>query len=134
MKITPTEYSVKTDILIAPELAFALPCVVSNAGVSAGSDGRKIIKAGTPLYGSVDYFMNRQTVLKVSKSSDVGSTDAVYGIARWDIDVTDETKTNGTLLIAGYVDYLKLESSVKTLIDTEKTNLSRILFVKGREA
>lgn len=135
MKITPTEYTnTNTDILIAPELAFALPCIVSNAGVTANADGRKIIKAGTPLYASADYFMNRQTLMKVTKSTESSSTDAVYGVARWDIDVTDEEKTNATLLIAGFVDYLKLDSSVQTVIDTAKTSLTRILFVKGRKA
>lgn len=126
MKITPQEYVNETDILIAPELAFAIPCVVSNAGVVANSEGKKIIKAGTPLYGTADVFMNRQTVLSTS-----GTT--AYGVARWDIDVT-AGDTNATLLVDGYVDYLKLDSSVQTVIDTAKENLTRILFIKGRKA
>ena len=36
-------------ILIAPELAFSLSCKVANTGVGAGEDGKKIVKAGTPL-------------------------------------------------------------------------------------
>lgn len=127
MILKKQEYTNETDILIAPELAFAIPCIVSNSGVSANSDGKKIIKAGTPLYATEDVLMNRQTVLSTS-----GTT--VYGIARWDIDVTDEENTNATLLVSGYVDYLKLDSSVQTLIDTAKTSLTRILFLKGREA
>ena len=39
-----------SDYLIAPELAFALSCVIGNTGVTANANGRKIIKAGTPLY------------------------------------------------------------------------------------
>ena len=126
MKITPQEYVNETDILIAPELAFAIPCIVSNEGVSANAEGKKIIKAGTPLYATQEVFMNRQTVMATS-----GTT--VYGVARWDIDVT-AGNTNATLLVAGYVDYLKLDSTVQSVIDTEKTNLTRILFIKGRKA
>lgn len=130
MKITATEYTNKTDILIAPELAFAIPCVVSNAGVIADSEGRKIIKAGTPLYAAKDVFMNREEPLH---TTDAGS-ETIYGVARWDIDVTEGETENATLLVSGYVDYLKLESDVQSKIDTAKTNISRILFIKGRKS
>lgn len=116
----------ETDILVSPELAFAIPCIVSNTGISADAEGKKVIKAGTPLYCSADVFMNRQTVLTTASS---GNT--IYGIARWDIDVT-AGNTNATLLVAGYVDYLKLDSDVQALVDSAKANLPRILFLKGR--
>ena len=124
MKYKVTEYGTDVDILIAPELAFAIPCIVGNDSVSADSEGKKIIKAGTPLYSEADVFTNRDTVLKVS-----GTT--AYGVARWDIDVTSGNK-NATLLVAGYVDYLKLDETVQSAVDTAKTNLPRILFIKGR--
>ena len=128
MTIKTTEYSNETDILIAPELAFAIPVIVTNASVTADSEGKKIIKAGTPLYASTDIFMNRQT-----KMTTVSTSNKAYGVARWDIDVTGGD-TNATLLVAGYVDYLKLDSTVQTAVDTAKTSLTRILFLKGREA
>lgn len=128
MAIKETDYTNATDILIAPELAFAIPVIVTNASVSADSEGKKIIKAGTPLYASADIFMNRET-----KMTTVSTANTVYGIARWDIDVTDGD-TNATLLVAGYVDYLKLDSTVQTAVDTAKTTLTRILFIKGRKA
>lgn len=117
----------KNDILIAPELAFAIPCIVSSDGVDADEDGNKIIKAGTPLYGSEDVFMNRQTVLTTA----TGGT--AYGVARNDIDVTGSTTANATLLVHGYVDYLKLDDTVKALVDADgvKAQLD-ILFIKGR--
>ena len=121
--ITEKSYGNDVDIRIASELAFELPCIVSNAGVVANEEGKKIIKAGTPLYGE-NYFMDRQEVLKTS-----GTT--AYGVALHDIDVT-AGDTNDTLLIAGYVDYLKLDASVQSLVDTAKSSLTRILFVKGR--
>lgn len=130
MKYKIQEYGTDVDILIAPELAFAIPCIVTNTGIAANSEGKKIIKAGTPLYASANVFMNRQSVMKAAKSTETGSTDAVYGVARWDIDVTDGEK-NATLLVDGYVDYLKLDDSVKALVSAE-TALNRILFIKGR--
>lgn len=134
MTIKTTEYSNETDILIAPELAFAIPVIVTNASVTADSEGKKIIKAGTPLYASTDIFMNRQTKMTTVSTSNTDSTsNTAYGVARWDIDVTDGD-TNATLLVAGYVDYLKLDSTVQTAVDTAKTSLTRILFLKGREA
>ena len=85
----------ENDILIAPELAYGLPVIVGNTGVTADEDGKKIIKAGTPLYAEADPKMERQTVMAVSGTN-------AYGVARHDIDVT-EGNANDTLLIAGYV-------------------------------
>lgn len=115
----------ETDILIAPELAFALPCIVGDTGVVANAEGKKIIKAGTPLYGSANPFMERQTVLAISGTK-------AYGVARWDIDVTAGSK-NATLLVDGYVDYLKLDDTVKALVDAQGVQAQLdILFIKGR--
>lgn len=128
MAIKTTDYTNETDILIAPELAFAIPVIVTNASVIEDSEGRKIIKAGTPLYASANVFLNRQTKMTTASTS-----NTVYGVARWDIDVTDGD-TNATMLVAGYVDYLKLDSTVQTAVDTASASLTRILFLKGREA
>lgn len=128
MAIKETDYTNETDILIAPELAFAIPVIVTNASVTEGDDGRKVIKAGTPLYGSANVFLNRQT-----KLTTVSTSNTVYGVARWDIDVTDGD-TNATLLVAGYVDYDKLDTTVQTAVTTAQASLTRILFLKGRKA
>ena len=125
----------ETDILVAPELAFAFPCIVENTGVDANAEGRKIIKAGTPLFEKEDILFNRSTGLRVTADA---TYNKVAGIARWDIDVTDGN-TNATVLYAGYVDYLKLDSAVQTAVTTaltaggyEPTKSFRIVFIKGR--
>lgn len=124
--IKTQEYGSDVDILIAPELAFALPVTITNTGVSAGPDGKKMILAGTPLYASADPLMNRTTKLSVS-----GTT--CYGFARHDVDVTDGD-VNDTLLVDGYVDYLKLDDSVQGKIDSlSSTSINaRVRFIKGR--
>ena len=133
--VTTKTYGAETDILIAPHLAFQLGCVVDNTGVDANEDGRKIIKAGTPLYNktaSKNLFLDRNEPLTVEDTN-----KNLFGFARWDIDVTDNTKTNATVLIDGYVDYLKLDKSVQTKIDAlasaeDVTDFTHVLFIKGR--
>lgn len=135
MAMVKTEhYTNNVDILIAPELAFAFPCIVENAGVSANSEGRKIVKAGTPLFGSVDILMNRQTKLRASGDS---TYKYVAGVARWDIDVT-EGDTNATVLYSGAIDFLKLDEDVQALVTAalsaggyEPTKGFRIIVMKG---
>lgn len=108
-------------ILIAPELAFALPCMVANTGVSANAQGRKIVKAGTPLKGSM---LERNTAFTV----DSVGTDAV-GIILHDVDVTEGTK-NAQVVTFGFVDQSKLESDVVTLVNSAKETLAgKIQFV-----
>ena len=128
----------ETDILIAPELAFAIPCIVTNTGVSANSEGKKIIKAGTPITFAADVFAaNRQAKGSAYLAAANSTGPAVYGYARWDIDVT-AGDTNATLLVDGYVDLLKLDSAIQTLVTTTLTGDSntatkaRVRFIKGR--
>lgn len=119
------KFLAENDILIAPELAFGLSCIVSATGVSAGSDGKKIIKAGTPLYASADVLTKRSTELSVT------SGGTCYGIARHDIDVTNLTKANATLLIAGYVNIDMLDATVVSALESVKATLTSIKFIKG---
>lgn len=123
-KVKITEYGVDKNILIAPELAFTIGCIVGNDGVTADSYGRKIIKAGTPVGSTTNVFKNRDTVL-------TKSADTVYGVLLHDVNVTDGDE-NATLVVAGYVDLLKLDSDVVTAVESKETALSRILFMKGR--
>lgn len=115
------------DFLIAPEVAVAIPVILANAGVTANAEGKKIIKAGTPLYASANVLMNRQTPVHITKATG----ESVYGVARHDVDVTDGN-TNDTLLIFGFVDYLKLDESVQTLVSAETGLAGKVTFIKGR--
>lgn len=71
--ITKVTAASQASILVAPELAFALSCKVANTGVEAGSDGRKLVKAGTPLYGSLTA---RDTAFTISGSGAAESATA----------------------------------------------------------
>ena len=109
-------------ILIANDsYMVTLPAIIKNTGVDAGSDGKKVVKAGTPLYGDIE---KRDTGFTIS-----GGGNPVC-VLMHDVDVTAGDE-NGTIVIAGCVDLLKLDDSVKTAISSVKANLPRIIFVEG---
>lgn len=76
-------------------------------------NGRKIVKAGTPLSGNLEA---RETAFVKAVTSS-GSSNAV-GILLHDVDVTGGD-ANGTLLIWGFVDLNKLDTTTAALITTE---------------
>lgn len=116
-------YSNEKQILIAPELAFTIGCLVGNTGVNADSNGKKIIKAGTPVGGTTSVLTNRQTVLTKGASN-------AQGVVLHDVDVTDGDG-RATLVVAGYVDLYKLDSDVVSIVSDATATLSKITFLNG---
>lgn len=109
-------------ILVADSLAFSLGAVIGNTSVTAGADGKKIIKAGTPLTGDI---------LKRNTAFTVGTSANAVALLLHDLDVTDGN-ANGTILISGYVDYDKLDANVQALITNEvAAKLTKITFISG---
>lgn len=123
--ITSTDYVSEKQILFCKEGYIGVSVVVGNTGVTA-ADGKKIIKAGTPLAGDLTA---RGTAFKKATTTS-NASDAV-GVAYSDIDVTDGN-ANATLMIKGCVDLNKLDSTVVTMVDTAvKAALKgNILFLK----
>lgn len=108
-------------ILIANDsYMVTLPVIIKATGVTAGDDGKKIVKAGTPIYGNIE---KRDAGFAISG-------DTAAGVVMHDVDVTAGDE-NGTIVIAGCVDLLKLEDDVKTAVASAKANLPRIIFVEG---
>lgn len=122
-KVVKTTYGApEKHILIANDsYMVTLPAIIKATGVEAGSDGKKIVKAGTPVYGNIE---KRDTGFTIS-----GEGNPV-AVVMHDVDVTAGDE-NGTIVIAGCVDLLKLDDSVKTAISSVKANLPRIIFVEG---
>lgn len=127
MAMKTENYKIGKFILISPETAETIGCTVGNSGVSAGEDGRKVIKAGTPVGGSTSVLENRETVLTVTNDSGTGAQ--AQGVVLHDVDVTDGN-ANATLVLRGMVDLLKLEVTPAT---EAKTALDKIIFVKGEK-
>lgn len=92
----------------------ALPVVLSG-------DANGTIYAGQPLTGDIE---DRDTAFTASTSS-------AKGILLHDVVLDADGNGNGTLVLAGCVDLLKLEDDVVSAIDSAKADLPRIIFVKG---
>lgn len=110
-------------IMLADSQMVSFGVVVANTGVEANAQGRKIIKAGTPITGDIEA---RNTAF-----SKAGEGNAV-GILLHDVDVT-EGNANGVIVLFGFVDLDKLEADAFALItDDVKTTLAgKVWFLTG---
>lgn len=120
--ITKKEFGNDKQILIAPELAFTIGALVGNSGVTANAEGKKIIKAGTPVGGSTSVLTNRQTVLTVGGTA--------QGVVLHDVDVT-AGDTNATVVLEGTIDLLKLDEATRTAITSAAANIPKIRLMNG---
>lgn len=99
-------------ILFCTEPQVSVGVQVSNTGITA-EDGKKIVKAGTPLAGSLEA---RGTAFAKATTTE-GVSNAV-GILLHDVDVTAGAE-NGTLLIFGFVDLNKVDTTTAALITAD---------------
>lgn len=115
-----------TQILFCTDPQVSVGVQVTNTGISADSNGKKILKAGTPLYGSLE--ARGTAFVKATTSS--GTSNAV-GILLHEVDVTAGAQ-NATMLIFGFVDLNKLATATAELIDSAvKTALKgNVTFLK----
>lgn len=105
--VTPNQILFFTD----PQVSVSI--LVDNTGISAGDDGKKIIKAGTPVTGDLTA---RGTAF--TKASTTEGVSNAVGVLLHDVDVT-AGNNNATLLIFGFVDLNKLDTATAALITTE---------------
>ena len=113
--VNHTTYVNRKTIMIGQDSYYiALPIVLSGSA-------NGVIKAGEPLTGNIE---KRDTAFTASTSSTVG-------INLHDVQLDANGKGNGTLVIAGCVDLLKLDDTVKSHVASAKSDLPRIIFVEG---
>lgn len=122
---------IKKETLAAPQQILfnvqnqmSVSILVDKTMASVSVDGRKVVKAGTPLSGDLTA---RGTAFKAA----VDSSAPAVGVLLHDVDITDNN-ANGTLLIWGFVNLDRLDSATAALITaTRKTELAgRIWFLK----
>lgn len=108
-------------ILIAEDsFKVTLGAVIAATG-AVEVDGKKIIKAGTPVKGD----------LKDRNSAFAKEAEAPNAIVLHDVDVTDGAN-NGTIVIAGAVDLNRLDADAAALITSAvEEKLPRIIFFKS---
>lgn len=108
-------------ILVDEQNSTAFSVVVGNAGVDADSEGKKIIKAGTPVAGSL---LARNTPFTVANDN------TAVGVILHDVDVT-AGNANSQVVVFGFIDESKLDASVVTLLtEAARGAMKMIQFVK----
>lgn len=122
-KVITESYGVEKHILIANNsYCVTLPALVGNSGVDADSDGKKILRAGTPLAGTITA---RGTAFTKTNGS------SATAVLLHDVDVTNGDE-NATIVLAGCVDKLKIDATTRALITSDVVSaLPRIIFVEG---
>lgn len=119
---TNKSYTTRKTILVDEFNSTALPCMVSNSGVTAGSDGKKMVLAGTPIYGDR---LARNTAFTVSAAKE---GDKPIGVILHDVDVTDGA-ANSQFVIFGFIDITKVDSTVLTSLKAAEPDLKMIQLV-----
>lgn len=121
--VTKTSYGYGEKRFIVDEVnSTAFSCVVANTGVTADSEGKKIIKAGTPLYGSLTA---RNTAFTISGAEGAKPV----GVALHDVDVT-AGNANSQVLVSGFIDISKVDSAVATALASAEADLKLIVLVQ----
>lgn len=113
-----------SQILFNVQNQMSVGVIVAKTVGTAGEDGRKIVKAGTPLNGDLTA---RGTAFVAAKDT----SNPAVGVLLHDVDVTDGN-ANGTLLIWGFVNLNRMDSTTAGFItDNRKTELAgRVWFLK----
>lgn len=121
-KVTTTNVN---QILFSVSNQQAVSIKVDNTGVSADANGKKLLKAGTPLEGNLEL---RSTAFKK-----VATAANCNAILLHDIDVTDGA-ANAAGLIWGFVNLDRIDSTTAALITADvKTALKgSIYFLKDK--
>ena len=123
MKFKTTNYGNQKGILKFPDHYVNVAITVSDSGVSANEEGRKIVPAGTILGGGV---LADETTLAVKATSDEEAGSNAEGVLFNDVDVTDGP-AKGAMLIHGFLDTSKLPVAPT---EEDKAALNQITFVE----
>lgn len=126
--ITKVTGATPVQILFNVQNQMSVSIVVDDA-YSVTRDGKKIVPAGTPLSGDLTA---RDTAFVKAKDATAAGNDgkAATGVLLHDVDVTNGDN-NGTLLIWGFVDLNKLDTTTAALITaTRKSEMKNITFLK----
>lgn len=123
--ITKVTGAAPTQILFNVDNQMSVSIKVSkNVTGTVTENGRKILKAGTPLNGDL-------TARGTAFVNAVDNSKPAVGVLLHDVDVTD-ADANGSLLIWGFVNLSRLSTGATTLLTaTRQTELAgKVWFLK----
>lgn len=120
------QYTVQNEIRVAPELSFGMPALIDGSDVLAGSDGKKIVKAGTPVGGATNFLQD--ATAKLAPTDSKGTN--VQGITAFDVDVTSG-KGSVTVYTQGIFNLNRMDSKVQSnLTSAVQAALTKMTFLK----
>lgn len=101
-----------SQILFNVQNQMSVGVIVDETVGTAGEDGRKIVKAGTPLNGDL-------TACGTAFVAAKDTSNPAVGVLLHDVDVTDGN-ANGTLLIWGFVNLNRMDSTTAGFITANR--------------
>lgn len=106
-------YMANQSALIAPDQAIGLPGTLDSSVVTAGTDGKKVVKAGTPVGATVDWLTTDQSTA-VTKLSEFTAADGEIfaGVVADDVDLTTGDKEATILFANVYLRQKLLDTTV----------------------
>lgn len=127
------DVSAENSIIVADQLSFRAGVQLDNQNVVADADGKKFIKAGTPVGSAVDPLLTRTTVVTKCVTSEGAVSPIPRGLIYKTVDVTTGT-VDAVLITEGVIDFAKIDTDTQALItDAVKNALPKIRFINGRK-
>lgn len=121
------EYTVQNEIRVAPELSFGMPALIDGSAVAADANGKKIIKAGTPVGGATNFLQD--ATAKLAPFTGAEGTTA-QGLTAFDVDVTSG-QGSVTVYTQGIFNLNRMDPAVQAeLTDTVQAALTKMTFLK----
>lgn len=114
--ISKVTYGAPVQILAAPEQQVSVGCVIPQSFVtSADSNGKKIVKAGTPI--NIDLEATGTAASKADTEVKVSGAKPMNAVVLHDVDVTGGN-ANGTALIFGFINLNRVDTAIATVLKT----------------
>lgn len=109
-------------ILVDERNSTAFSVVVGNTGVQANSDGKKIIKAGTPVYGSL---MARNNAFVLPGTVDPSASAVVSGTGVTAVEVTASTFSTKVSGASGTYEFVYDETGTTWKLDGDAVTIAQ---------
>ncbi|PAB61325.1 hypothetical protein [Anaeromicrobium sediminis] len=104
-----------------------IPVMVDDTGITADSNGNKIVKAGTIIGGSTKPTLLNENEPVVKKNTQSSTGSDAEGVLLYDVNVT-YGPASGSMLIKGNIDLNKIPE--QPCEDAKTALLGRVLFMK----
>ena len=123
MKFTQTDYLGTKNILRFPDHYVAVPVKVDATNITANSDWKKIVKAGTIVGGSGGKALADPDTYLVTAQNDANAEGVLFN----DVDVTHGSRS-GSMIIHGFIEIGKIPTEPTT--EAATAFAGRIVFLK----